>query len=409
MIRFQGRILDIRILGPVLGLIVIGLICQFSAVSGMGSEGIGSILTSSFGRQLIWLLVGLGVWIALFFSPPGMLYRSAFFGYGFSLILLAAVLILPSAGVHRWFRIGSVGFQPSELAKAATVICLARVLAEERSEQLTVKRMLQGALLTGGPFLLILREPDVGTAAVLVFTCWMMMVWAGMGWRRVVLMIIPFLALGAGFVPWIFIVFLVGLVGLLIWFKKRWWIILFSALSCSGLALLGPTLWSRLQDYQQQRILTFLGAASDPHGAAYQVIQSKVAIGSGGIFGKGYLRGSQTHLRFLPEQHTDFVFSVLGEEFGFFGVSVVLMLFLVLFLRLLYTAEKARTHFDGLVVIGSLSVLIFQVVINVGMTIGLVPVTGLPVPFLSYGGSSLIVSMALIGMSMVVTSRQTHF
>jgi rod shape determining protein RodA len=157
-------------------------------------------------------------------------------------------------------------------------------------------------------------------------------------------------------------------------------------------------LWGLLKEYQQNRILSFLGLVTDPHGLGYQVIQSKVAIGSGGLTGKGFLDGTQTHLRFLPEQHTDFIFCVVGEEFGFIGVLFTLFLFCFLIYKALFVAATVKSKFAGLVVFGAGMVFLFQVFVNIGMTVGIMPVTGLPLPFLSYGGSSLLTNMVLTGL-----------
>jgi rod shape determining protein RodA len=159
-----------------------------------------------------------------------------------------------------------------------------------------------------------------------------------------------------------------------------------------------PYLWNQLRPYQQQRILTFINPEQDPKGAGYQIIQSQVAIGSGGLWGKGYMNGTQTHLRFLPAQHTDFIFSVIGEEFGFVGVSAILLLFMLLIIRLIAIAGAIRQSFESMVVIGVATIILFHVIINIGMTIGMAPVTGLPLPFLSYGGSSLVANLIMMGI-----------
>ena len=167
-----------------------------------------------------------------------------------------------------------------------------------------------------------------------------------------------------------------------------------------------PYLWNQLRPYQQQRILTFVSPEKDPKGAGYQIIQSQVAIGSGGIWGKGFLQGSQTHLRFLPAQHTDFIFSVIGEEFGFVGAGLIMLVFLLLLLRLIHIAAMIRGQFESLIIIGILTVIFFHTVINLGMTIGMAPVTGLPLPFLSYGGSSLVVNMMMMGIVLNISKNK---
>ena len=161
--------------------------------------------------------------------------------------------------------------------------------------------------------------------------------------------------------------------------------------------IITPYLWNQLRPYQQQRILTFINPEQDPKGAGYQIIQSQVAIGSGGLWGKGYMNGTQTHLRFLPAQHTDFIFSVIGEEFGFVGVSAILLLFMLLIIRLIAIAGAIRQSFESMVVLGIATIILFHVMINIGMTIGMAPVTGLPLPFLSYGGSSLMANLIMMG------------
>jgi rod shape determining protein RodA len=174
-----------------------------------------------------------------------------------------------------------------------------------------------------------------------------------------------------------------------------------------GVGIATPNLWNQLRPYQQQRILTFVNPEKDPKGAGYQIIQSQVAIGSGGIWGKGYLKGSQTHLRFLPAQHTDFIFSVIGEEFGFMGSGVILIVIFLLILRFIQIAASIRGQFESLTIIGITTVIFFHTVINIGMTIGMAPVTGLPLPFLSYGGSSLVANLMMIGV--VLNISRTYF
>ena len=170
--------------------------------------------------------------------------------------------------------------------------------------------------------------------------------------------------------------------------------------------IMTPYLWNQLRPYQQKRILTFVNPEQDPKGAGYQIIQSQVAIGSGGVWGKGYLNGSQTHLRFLPAQHTDFIFSVIGEEFGFTGISIVMFLFLILILRLIHLASLIREQFESMIVIGITTIITFHTLINVGMTIGMAPVTGLPLPFLSYGGSALVANLLMMGIVLNISRNK---
>ena len=173
--------------------------------------------------------------------------------------------------------------------------------------------------------------------------------------------------------------------------------------------IITPYLWNRMADYQKLRLLTFLDPGRDPRGAGYQIIQSKIAIGSGGIFGKGFLNGSQTRLDFLPEPHTDFIFSVLGEEFGLIGALIVLLLFIFIFYRAIRIAAHCRSRFASLVVMGAASIIMFQFFVNIGMTLGFMPVTGLPLPFLSYGGTSLVLFWGLIGLIVSAEARWQEY
>ncbi len=353
-------------LSTTIGLVIVGLICLYSATSGNSQP----ILKTDFGKQIIWSLIGLLVFMFFLFIPLKVFSRSSYILYGISLILLVVVFFGGSSGVHRWIVIGPFQFQPSELSKVATLLALARYFSQQRENVIGWKEFSIATCLGIIPLLLVLKEPDLGTALVFFVLLAVMVIWAGIKWKWVVL----------------------GISGL-----------------CFGLGFFAPAVWAKLEPYQQQRILIFLGMKSDPHGAAYQLIQSKVAIGSGGILGKGFLHGSQTQLRFLPEQHTDFIFSVLGEEFGFIGITIVLSLFLFLFFRMLFLAKTARDRFASFVVVGGVSILSFQCVVNVGMTVGLFPVAGLPLPFLSYGGSSFLMSMSLVGLAANVSGRRYEY
>jgi rod shape determining protein RodA len=203
-----------------------------------------------------------------------------------------------------------------------------------------------------------------------------------------------------------FMILMISIV-LVLAFSRRKPIILVAVFLLNiGVGIATPYLWNQLRPYQQQRILTFVNPEKDPKGAGYQIIQSQVAIGSGGMWGKGYLKGSQTHLRFLPAQHTDFIFSVIGEEFGFIGASLILLVFLLLILRFIHIAAMIRGQFESLTIIGIVTVLFFHTVINIGMTIGMAPVTGLPLPFLSYGGSSLVVNMMMVGVVLNISRNK---
>ncbi len=399
---FKSLHIDYFMLSEMVFLIFIGFLCLYSVTVGRGVVP----LYTNFGKQLMWFCLGFMLFLFVLFSPIQLFFRSAYFLYSISLVLLLFVLFYSSGRVHRWIPFGEFQFQPSEFSKVATMLALARYLSLQKESCLKWRQLWIPLSLVIIPVLLILKQPDVGTASVFFAVLITMMIWAGMTLKTMLLVLIPCLALVCGFHVSIFIGFFIVLfLGCLIT-KISWWKTATICGLCFFFGLFSPTVWSTFESYQQQRILIFLGIKADPHGAAYQIIQSRIAIGSGGILGKGFLQGSQTQLRFLPEQHTDFIFSVLGEEFGFIGVTIILIVFLSLFSRLLHIAKTARYPFGGLVAIGCISILAFQFFVNVGMTIGLVPVTGLPLPFLSYGGSSFLMTLVLMGLAMNVSAQR---
>ena len=391
--------IDLALLAVVFALVSIGLICLFSTTVRPGTP----ILTTGFGRQIVWIVIGFILAGIVSMMPLKIFFQGAYLIYGISIVFLIVVLLLGSGNVQRWIEFGFFRFQPSELAKVATLIILARHFSRDKSARIGWKIILSGIGLALLPVLLILKEPDIGTASVFIGLIAAMVVWTGIQFRILLIALIPVIGLLSGFHLISYIVFIAAYcIGLFVT-KTRWWKGISFGVLCAGLGLLSPVIWSQLELYQKHRIAIFLGLKSDPHGAAYQIIQSKVAIGSGAIIGKGFLGGSQTHLRFLPEQHTDFIFSALGEEFGFIGVVIVFSLFLFLFIRIVQLAKNARNAFASFIAFGSVAILAFQFLINVGMTVGLVPVTGLPLPFISYGGSSLLMVMTLIGFNLNIS------
>lgn len=395
--------IDYPILGSAFLLILAGLTCLYSIST--GSER--SLFQTGFGRQVVWFFLGTGLIVAVLAIPLQWIFRGVYFFYGLSLVLLVLVFFIGKEKIHRWINVGIFHFQPSELAKIATLLALARFFSKEKI--LGWKRLLGTLGLVMVPIILIIKEPDIGTATVF-FALWVgMLIWAGMSIKIALWVLVPFLAFVSGFHPVSFIGFMIVVVVLFVLTKQKWWVGLGVGALCVCLGRMAPIIWSTLASYQQQRILIFLGMKSDPHGAAYQIIQSKVAIGSGGILGKGFLNGSQTQLRFLPEQHTDFVLSVLGEEFGFIGIALVMSTFLFLFSRIFRVAKTARYPFASFIAAGSVSILAFQFLVNSGMTVGLFPVTGLPIPFLSYGGSSLFMAMVLVGLTVNVSSHRYEY
>jgi len=329
---------------------------------------------------------------------------------GLAVILLIAVLLVGrgAGGAVRWFDLGAFKFQPSEWAKLAVIIAAARFLSAGRPQSPWFKLGVL-ALLCGIPALLVLRQPDLGTALVFGAIFLGMAVWAQIPMWTMALLLTPILALFAATNVIALLVFFVILVSILIIARPGLWLSVWMAVInlVAGIAM--PILWNRLHQYQKMRLITFWDPTLDPHGGGYQIIQSKVAIGSGGLAGKGFLAGSQTHLKFLPAQHTDFVFAVLGEEFGLWGTTIVLALFATIVLRGLWIGQKTRNRFGSYVAAGISVVLLFHILVNVGMTLGLFPVTGLPLPFLSYGGSFLLAMWVLVAFVVVVADRWQEY
>ncbi len=314
--------------------------------------------------------------------------------------LLAVKLVGTSAlGAQRWISIGGFNVQPSEFAKLAAILLLAGILAKHPIERPV--DLLRPMAVISVPWAMVFIQPDLGTSLVFGAVLLAMLYWAGLPLEWLVLLISPLpTALIAGLFPWGLIPWFAVLV-LLAWRSLPWKAIaVVVSLAINGLfAWITPLLWEHgLKDYQRDRLILFLDPTKDPLGGGYHLLQSTVGIGSGQIFGTGLMQGQLTKLQFIPEQHTDFIFSALGEEAGFIGCIVVLVAYLVWAWRLLQIAGQARSDFESLVVIGVLAMVMFQVVININMTIGLGPVTGIPLPWLSYGRFALLVNFMGIGL-----------
>jgi rod shape determining protein RodA len=328
--------------------------------------------------------------------------------YGLTVISLVAVRMIGTTalGAQRWISVGGVHVQPSEFAKLAAILLLAAVLDRHPVERPV--DLLRPLGVISLPWLLVFIQPDLGTSLVFGALLLTMLYWSGMPFEWLVLLLSPLItALLAGLFPWGLAAWIPLTLGIayrsLPW--KRVAVALVLAVQSTA-ALVTPWLWENgLQDYQRDRLVLFLDPTKDPLGGGYHLLQSTVGIGSGGLFGTGLLQGQLTKLRFIPEQHTDFIFSALGEEMGFIGTILVVLGFALLMGRLLQVAGKARTDFESLVVIGVATMLMFQVVVNIFMTIGLGPVTGIPLPFMSYGRSAMVVNFIALGLCLSVARR----
>lgn len=349
----------------VLAQIFFGLLLIYSATYNYAQTG----QSWHMDRQTIFLFVGIVLAaLSLVFDYRG-LKQYAKYIYGFNILMLLLVMFFGHSqlGAQRWLQIGSFSFQPSEFSKLFMVVCLAAFMEQRINWLDDFKDYLSIVIFLFFPFLLVLKQPDLGTSLCFIA-------------------ILMGMAFVSGFkYEWIFKIIL-------------------------GFIALTPIFWNFvLQEYQKERIKVFINPETDPFGSGYHVIQSKIAIGSGGLFGKGWLSGTQSQLNFLPENHTDFIFAVAGEEFGFIGICLILLLYVVIIWRGVIISLSAEDDFGMLLGIGVTSMFMFHVLVNVGMTIGIMPVTGVPLPFLSYGVSSLITNIMGIAVLLNISLRNSDW
>ncbi len=349
-----------------------------------------------------WITGGVGLVGALAIARwrYDQLLRWQWIIYTITNILLLAVMFLgrEELGAQRWINVFGFNLQPSEFAKLGIIITIAALLNERPAS--TIPMMVKIMAVVSVPWLFVFLEPNLGTSLVFGAITMGMLYWgnANPGW--LLLLLSPFLSaiLFNVFLPiwFVWVVF----IGFVAWWSLPWR--RSSTLAAVVLNLisgaLGHILWGLLKDYQKQRLTMFLNPDQDPLGGGYHLIQSRIAIGAGGVWGRGLHQGTQTQLNFIPEQHTDFIFAAVGEELGFAGCFLVLLAFWLICLRLVIIAQNARDNFGSLIAIGVLSMVVFQTVVNVGMTIGLSPVTGIPLPWLSYGRSALLMNFLAIGL-----------
>jgi len=388
----RARQLDKALVAAVGALALYGLATLYSA----GQTDVPTFVATIWQRQLLWLGLGLIVGGITFRTSPRMLEWATPYAYGIALFLLLLTLVIgtgagTAAGSKSWVAIGGRRFgQPAELAKLAVILMLARWLATRREAPTMLRDLIVPGLIAGVPGFLVLKQPDLGSAIVFAAILFFMLFWAGTKFSLLVLAASPVIGLVLAFSTVAWGVWIAVLAGLLLWWRPYLW----EGFAIMALNVLGGVLalpfWNRLAPYQQNRLLAFLNPDVDPRAAGWHVIQSKVAMGSGGLLGKGFTQGTQKRLAFLPAQHTDFIFSVVGEELGFVGVLVALCLFAWMLFGLLRIARRATDPFSSLCVFGIAGLLFTHIFENVGMTINLMPITGIPLPFFSYGGSFLL-------------------
>ncbi len=386
-------------------LIVLGIVAVISVVA------IYSSTYADYGnafavKQTIWIAIGVGAMFVLSRVRLKTISALAYLIYGASVIMLVLVLVIGAGphGTRRWFDFGFLRFQPSEFAKIATILALARYLSETRTMGDSLERVVKAVAIAALPAVLVLYEPDLGGAVVLGFLAFPMLFASGMSPLFLVYLLSPIFAfvLASGVaIPnrlagWIIIV--VYLFGINYLGRFRTSIVVLIVALSLGVGASAHKLWMGLEPYQRQRVEALFKQEELRHGAAFHAIQSRIAIGSGRVVGKGVFEGTQKALGLVPAQHTDFVFSVVGEETGFIGSIVLLILLLYISLRVFGVAGTVRNRFFYFTCFGVGSIILIQIFINVGMNLGITPVTGLPLPFISYGGSSTVVLWSCIGL-----------
>jgi rod shape determining protein RodA len=380
----------------------LGLLTVYSATSIPGAH------QGLWTRQLAWA----GIAVAVAWVVASIHYRAydalAWPLYVISIVLLMLVLLKGSSamGAKRWLDLGPLNFQPSELAKVATVILLARRFDREKLDLRRFWPWFSALLIVLIPFVLVAKEPDLGTSLTFPVILIAMYFWAGMPVGQLLLGLSPVFNAALFFLTgglW----WSAGLVAVLLGaVRPRLVTLVVVMLLNVGVGYALPHVWNHMHDYQKRRIATFMNPGEDPYHAGYQIIQSRIAIGSGGFKGTGYLKGTQKGLAFLPMRHTDFIFSVVGEEWGLLGTVTVVLLYTLLVLRGFRLALVARSGFASMVAVGVMSALFYHIMVNILMTIGWAPVTGLPLPFISYGGTALVANGIQIGLLQNVAIRR---
>lgn len=363
--KFDRRLLvnfDWTLLGIVMLIILIGLLNLYST----GFDPVYARQEQFHLRQMQWVVVGSVFMVAVILIDYRYVSRYAYVIYAACILLLVVVEVYgyTTRGSQRWIQIGGFTFQPSELMKLSLILALAKYFDDRRRfDPCRLKDLIAPFMITLLPFLLIMRQPDLGTAMIVFIIFVSMVLFIGLEWKSFIY-------------------------------------------AASAAVAFIPMGWFLLKDYQKERIMTFIDPNNDPLGAGYHVIQSIVAVGSGGLIGKGFLKGTQTQLRFLPERQTDFVFSVFAEEWGFIGCMALLLLFMSLILCALKIALYAKDYMGNLISVGIAALIFWEVFINIGMVLGILPIVGIPLPFLSYGGSSMVVLMTSVGLLMNVSMRR---
>ncbi len=395
-------------------LVSVALLLSLYGIAIVYSAGQTDILTGVaklWRSQFIWFLLSLGAAYAMSRISVRMLDWLTWPLYFLTTAMLVLLLFIgkgagTAASTKSWLAIGGMRIgQPSELAKITVVLALAKVLSTFKEPPRSLLELWKPALVVAIPWALIMKQPDLGTGIVFVGFAFAMLFWAGVSWPLLVLVASPVVSLILAFNTSIWGAWFLLLIALVLWYKPYMYEGIFLVVTNVIFGVVSPIVWEKLAPYQQKRLLVFINPDIDRRLSGYHVIQSQIAIGSGGWFGKGYTMGTQKRLAFLPAQHTDFIFAVVGEELGFFGVTLAITLFATLFLRVTKIAERANDSFSSLVAFGLLASWFVHVLENVGMTLNLAPITGIPLPFFSYGGSFMLASWMAIGILLRISAE----
>mgnify|MGYP000291811303 FL=1 len=394
----QASDMPISIIFMAIMLTCLGLI----VLSSISTNQFDVIAITTFTKQLLFLIPALVGFLTILFIPKYMIHKYIYAAYSLMLMLILVPFLFETiAGTHRWINIGlPVSVQPSEFAKWIVVVALARYLSDHNLQMKKFMTILFPIFIALVPAIIVLQQPDLGTAIILLTPILPMLYWVGARPFHLFMLVAPVLSIATAFHTISFTVWAICMGSIIYMTRPR---LIFGVVFYFGnifLGLLSPFLWSSLRPYQQKRILTLFNPELDPLGAAYQTIQSKVAIGSGGFLGKGLGEGTQTHLKFLPVQESDFIVSVIGEELGFITIAVMLIIFANFILKIVKLAFLAKERFAGLVLIGIGTIFMAHVFVNTAMSTGMIPVKGLPLPFISAGGSFLVSCFIMIGLIM---------
>lgn len=394
----------------VLALLIPGVLTLYSA----GATDFPTIAAGMWQRQLVWLGIGIIGAALTFRVSPRILEWLTPLIYGLAILVLLITLVVgtgagSAASSRSWLTVGGVRLgQPAEFAKLATILMLARHLAANRVPPGTLRELVPSGVIVAVPLLLIAAQPDLGSALVFVGIWFAMLFWVGVSPWLLLFVASPLISLVLTASTGLWGAWIVGLTLLLLWLRPYVveGLAVWSANVFMGVVAL--RLWTGLAPHQKNRILSFINPEIDPRSAGWNVIQSKVAVGSGGWLGNGFTQGTQKRLAFLPAQHTDFIYAVYAEEFGFRGVVLALGVFTFFFLTMLRIAQRALDPFSSVMVAGVAGMFLTHVVEGIGMTVGLLPVTGIPLPFFSYGGSFAVICLLGVGLTLRVAWDARH-